>query len=411
MNATQNPFAPGAGSQPPELVGRDQIIEDSTVALQRIKQGRSDRGHLLLGLRGVGKTVLLNRIDSIARTNGYLTMVIEAPEGGRLAEILVPRLRTLLIKLSRRERAKALATKGLGVLRAFASAFKVSIGAVELGIVAEEGVADSGNLEIDLPEMLIAVAEAAQVDDGGVAILIDEVQYLSGHELGALIVAMHRSSQKNLPIVLFGAGLPQISGLAGEAKSYAERLFRYPTVGPLSGPDAMEAIRKPLENEGVAIEPGALDRIATETQGYPYFLQEWGYHAWDVAKTSPITMADVENARIGVLAQLDSDFFKVRFDRLTTREKDYMRAMADLGPGPHRSGAVARQLGITVGQAGPLRNALIKKGMIYSGEYGKTSFTVPMFDAFMRRSMPGWSPRVNRKGKVAGHTKPRRKSS
>jgi hypothetical protein len=317
---------------------------------------------------------------------------IEAPEDRSLAELLAPRLRGILLKLSRHERAKDVASRGLGILRNFASAFKVTFAGVEVEVTPEPGVADSGDLELDLPEMLLALGRAAQAAETGVAILIDEVQYLSTQDLSALIVAMHRVSQKSLPVILFGAGLPQIARLAGDAKSYAERLFRYPPVDKLDRESALEAIEKPLADGGAAITAKALEQIYTRTQGYPYFLQEWGYHSWDVADGSPITPDDVEVASTDAINRLDEDFFRVRFDRLTDREKDYMRAMAALGPGPHRSADIAGELGITVQGAGPLRDSLIKKGMIYSEKHGTNAFTVPMFDDYMRRAMPQWAP-------------------
>lgn len=392
MDSNRNPFAPGAGNQPPEMAGRERVMEELTVALQRVKQGRSDRSRLLLGLRGVGKTVLLNRLDELASRHGYETLIFEAPEERGLPEMLVPKLRSLLVRLSRVERAKTLARRALGVLRAFAAAFRVSVGDVEFGVEAEPGTADSGDLESDLPELFLAVGMAAQEAEAGVALLLDEVQYLSSEDLSALIVAMHRISQKNLPVLLVGAGLPQLAGLAGEAKSYAERLFRYPEIGPLSPDAAAEAIRAPVEREGAQIEDEALERIVHETEGYPYFLQEWGFHAWDEAAGTPISSADVERASVTVLAHLDQDFFKVRFDRLTQREKEYLRAMAELGPGPYRSGEIAELLGTSVTTAASLRDGLIKKGMIYSRQHGLADFTVPMFDAFMRRTMPKWRP-------------------
>lgn len=403
MNRANNPFAPGAGHQPPELAGRDRIIEDASVALARIIKGRPDRGHILLGLRGVGKTVLLNRIETIALGLGYHVALIEAPEEKPLAELLLPKLKGILVKLSRQERAKDLALRGLGVLRSFASAFKIALGGVEIEVSAEEGVADSGDLETDLPAMLLTTGEAAAAAGSGVAILIDELQYLSSRDLSALIVAIHRVSQRNQPVVLFGAGLPQIAKLAGDAKSYAERLFRYPPVDKLDDGAAEAAIRKPIEDEGAGIQPEAVSLIRERTQGYPYFLQEWGYHSWDTAPHSPITVNDVEDASIDATNRLDEDFFRVRFDRLTDREKDYMRAMAELGPGPHRSGDIAAELKIELRSAAPLRDSLIKKGMIYSEKHGRNGFTVPMFDDFMRRAMPEWTapaprrPR-NRKG-------------
>ncbi|HEX8363034.1 MAG TPA: ATP-binding protein [Longimicrobium sp.] len=402
MDRANNPFAPGAGHQPPELAGRDKIIEDASVSLARIIKGRPDRGHILLGLRGVGKTVLLNRIEKIALELGYHVVLIEAPEEKPLADLLLPRLKAILIKLSRHERAKDLALRGLGVLRSFASAFKVALGGVDIEVKAEEGVADSGDLEADLPALLIAAGEAAAAAGSGVAILIDEVQYLSARDLSALIVAMHRISQRSQPVVLFGAGLPQIAKLAGDAKSYAERLFRYPPVDKLDDTAAEAAIRKPVEEEGAAILPEAVSMIRERTQGYPYFLQEWGYHSWDTASASPITVRDVEAASVDATDRLHQDFFRVRFDRLTDREKDYMRAMAELGPGPHRSGDIAAALKVELRSAGPLRDSLIKKGMIYSEKHGRNGFTVPMFDDFMRRAMPDWTAPTPRSGQRKG---------
>ena len=392
MDSIGNPFAPGAGTQPPELAGRDQLLDDAKVAIGRVKHGRSSRSQILLGLRGVGKTVLLNTIRDLADKDGYKTIVLEAPEERRLAEMLVPPLRTLLFSLSRVDRAKDLAKRGLGVLRAFAGAFKVTAGDVEFGVQAEAGAADSGDLEADLPQLFLAASEAAKAAATPIALLIDEVQYLSSADLGALITAIHKVGQRGLPFIFFGAGLPQLAALAGEAKSYAERLFLYPDVGPLGPEAAREAIRAPVEEAGERITEDALALIATRTRGFPYFLQEWGFHAWKTADASPITRDHVEEASVNAIQQLDQGFFRVRLDRLTPREKEYMRAMASLGPGPHTSGDIAKVLRILVTAAGPPRNALIKKGMIFSPQHGETAFTVPMFDEFMTRTMPSWSP-------------------
>ena len=392
MDPAANPFSPGAGTEPPELAGRDQITTDAEVALGRIRRGRPARSQLLLGLRGVGKTVLLNQIALRAEKHEYLTVVLEAPEDRRLAEMLVPPVRALLFRLSGMERTKAIARRALAVLRAFAGAFKVGAGDVEFGVSAETGTADSGNLESDLPEVLLSVAQAAREAERAVAIFIDELQYLPAEDLSALITSIHKLAQHNLPLILFGAGLPQLAGLAGEAKSYAERLFEFPEVGPLSRKDAMEAIRAPIAREGAEIRDDALVAIANKTQGYPYFLQEWGYHTWNIAQASPITVADVRRASAVVLERLDRGFFRVRLDRLTPREKDYLRAMASLGSGPRRSGEIAQQLSMDVTAAAPLRNGLIKKGMIFSPQHGDTVFTVPLFEDFMLRSMPDWSP-------------------
>jgi len=383
-----NPYAPGAGTTPPELAGRDAILYAAEVALARVVAGRPAKGQLLLGLRGVGKTVLLNRIEEQAGQAGARSVLIEAPEGRRLPDMLVPHLRGLLLRLDTKERVNEHVKLALRALRSFASAFRVSVGEVEFGVDPEPGYADSGDLEADLPALFGAVAEAARQRQTAVALLIDEVQYLSAVDLGALIVGVHKMNQRALPLLLFGAGLPQLAGLAGEAKSYAERLFDCPEVGPLAEADARDALRAPARREGVDYTDDALAEIVRQTSGYPYFLQEWGKHAWDVAERSPITRADARQATERAVAELDRGFFRVRLDRLTPREKQYVRAMAELGPGPHRSGEIAERLGMRVQSVGPLRAKLIQKGMIYSPAHGDTAFTVPMFDEFMRRTMP-----------------------
>lgn len=389
MDPTRNPFAPGAGARPPELAGREAIIEAARIAIERIARGRQEKSQMLLGLRGVGKTVLLNQIAQIAEDSGAIVVPLEAPEGQRLAAYLAPALKGVLLRLSRVEQARDLAQRALGVLRGFASAFTVSIGEVDISITPET-LADSGNLEVDLPELMGCVGKAAQAARKSVVILLDEVQYLAEEDLRGLIVAMHRIAQRGWPVILFGAGLPQVAALAGEAKSYAERLFDYREVGPLSEVAARSALLEPIEDEGESISEAALERVLGITEGYPYFLQEWGKHSWNTAATSPITETDVEQASNLATEALDRSFFRVRFDRLTPREQDYLRAMASLGPGPHRSGDIAEALNISVQTAGPLRSGLIRKGMIWSPAHGQTAFTVPMFDAFMVRAMPDW---------------------
>jgi hypothetical protein len=403
MNAADDPFAPGAGSPPPQLAGRDEVLRESEVSLKRIISGTPDRGHMLLGLRGVGKTVLLSRIEALAVDAGYQAIVFEASERSKLADILAPYLRSALIRLSRSERAKDLARRSLRVLRGFASAFKVTIGDVEIAMESTDAEANTGDLEIDLPELLLSVGQSARAAESGVAILIDEVQYLTSSELSALLRAVHRVSQRNLPVVLFGAGLPQMAALAGDAKSYAERLFRYPKVGRLTREAATEAVVEPLRRRGVEILPEAMSEILNATGRYPYFLQEWGSFTWRTASGSPIVLGDVIRASADALLQLDNDFFRVRFDRLTPMEREYMRAMAELGPGPYASGAIAKVMGRSTSAVGPLREAVIAKGMAYSPSYGMTDFTVPMFDGFMRRVMANWSAPdpVAAKGKKA----------
>jgi hypothetical protein len=389
MDPTRNPFSPGAGARPPELAGREAIVESATIALQRIARGRQEKSQMLLGLRGVGKTVLLNQIAQLAEEMGAIVVTLEAPEGQRLAAFLAPALKAVLLRLSRVEQARDLAQRALGALRGFASAFTVSIGEIDVAITPET-VADSGNLEVDLPELMACVGKAAQAAGKIVVILLDEVQYLAEEDLRGLIVAMHRIAQRGWPVILFGAGLPQVAALAGEAKSYAERLFDYPELGPLAPDAARTALQEPIEEESETIDDEALNKILAITEGYPYFLQEWGKHSWNTAKQSPIQASDVDQASTLATEALDRSFFRVRFDRLTPREQDYLRAMASLGAGPHRSGDVAEVLGVSVQSAGPLRSGLIRKGMIWSPAHGQTAFTVPMFDAFMVRAMPEW---------------------
>lgn len=395
MDPINNPFSPGAGSPPPELVGRDAILEQTRILLARVRQRRPEKSFLLTGLRGVGKTVLLNEIERIAEKAEYRTILIEAHEDKALAAMLVPYLRRLLFDLNRLAGAGNKARRGLAVLRSFISAVKVKIADVEFGldIEPERGAADSGDIEVDLTNLFLALAEAAEERRAAVAILIDEIQYLAQDELSALIMAMHRMQQRQLPLVLIGAGLPILPALAGESKSYAERLFEFPDVGPLSESDAAKALQDPVKTAGLEFPAAALRDIFHMTRGYPYFLQEWGYQAWNHADRSPITVEDVRNATTKVIPRLDANFFRVRFDRLTPGEKNYLRAMAELGPGAHRSGDIASVLGVKVTSLGPVRAKLIKKGMIYSPTHGDMAFTVPLFDEFMRRAIPDFQAR------------------
>lgn len=390
MDPIRNPFSPGAGSPPPELVGRDPVLEQARILLGRVKVKKPEKSMLLTGLRGVGKTVLLNEIERMARAEGYRTLAIEAHEDKPLGPLIAPGLRTLLYDLDRIAGAGNKARRALAVLRSFVGALKVSVGDVSIGldIEPEKGSADSGDLEIDLPNLFVAVAEAAEERACAVAILIDEVQYFSQKELGALIMAMHKVQQRQLPLVLLGAGLPILPGLAGESKSYAERLFGFPDIGALSQDETAKALQDPAQAAGVAFEPDALKDIFRLTKGYPYFLQEWGYQSWNLATTSPITLKVVEDATATVIPRLDRNFFRVRFDRLTPSEKNFLRAMAELGPGDHRTGDIASTLGVRITSLGPVRAKLIKKGMVYSPAHGDMAFTVPLFDAFMIRAMP-----------------------
>jgi hypothetical protein len=394
LDPIHNPYSPGAGSPPPELVGRDSILAESAILLGRIKQKRPEKSLLLTGLRGVGKTVLLNEIERIAKNTGYQTILLEAHADKSLGELIYPALRSLLHELDRMAAVGHKVKRGLAVLRSFIGGIKVAVGDVALGLDIEPatGTADSGDLEIDLPNLFMAIAEAAQERGTAIAILIDEVQYLSSKELGALIMAMHKMQQKQLPLVLLASGLPMLAGMAGESKSYAERLFNFPEVGALSESDSAKALRDPATAVGVMIENAALQEVFRLTQGYPYFLQEWGYQAWNSATTSPITLKVVQDATPDVIRRLDKNFFRVRFDRLTPGEKHFLRAMAYLGPAHPRSSDIANALGLPLKGLGPVRSKLIKKGMVYSPAHGVMAFTVPLFDDFMIRAIPEFTP-------------------
>jgi hypothetical protein len=394
MDPIKNPFSPGAGAPPPELVGRDRLLEQARILLGRVKQKRPEKSLLLTGLRGVGKTVLLNEIERKADAAGYRSILLEAHEDKPLGELLYPALRSMLFELDRSAGAGDKVKRGLAVLRSFIGGIKMTVNDVALGLDIEpaKGTADSGDLEIDLPNLFVAVAEAAEERKTAVAILVDEIQYLSQKELGAVIMAMHKIQQRQLPLVLLAAGLPILPGMAGESKSYAERLFSFPDIGALSEDDAARALREPALAAGVDFQPKALKEIFRMTQGYPYFLQEWGYQAWNMTAASPITLKIVQDATSEVIRRLDQNFFRVRFDRLTPSEKNFLRAMAHLGPGSHRTGDIAETLGMTVKGIGPVRSKLIKKGMIYSPAHGDMAFTVPLFDEFLKRAIPRFKP-------------------
>jgi len=386
-----NPYAPGAGTPPPELAGRDDLREKVRIAIARLRRGLQAKSVLMVGLRGVGKTVLLDRMRDDARANGVQTIRIESPEGRSLPALLAPQLRQALLALSRNLRARDLAQRGLRALAGFAKSLKLKYEDIEVGLDfdPEPGLADNGDLEHDLQALLETAGQAAASADTALAMFIDELQHVKEDELAALITAMHRCAQQRLPIVLVGAGLPQLPGRMGRAKSYAERLFDFPEVGPLNATAARLAIIKPAHAQGVDFTEPAVAALVAKTQGYPYFLQEWGKHAWDHATSSPIRREDVVAASGTAIAALDESFFRVRFDRLTPAEKRYLRAMAALGPGPHRSGDIAEQLHRKVTSLGPTRAQLIDKGMVWSPNHGDTAFTVPLFDEFMIRIMRG----------------------
>ncbi len=384
MDELENPFRPGAGSPPPALVGRDALLKSFRTTVARAVKGRPGQSVMPIGLRGVGKTVLLNRFAELAEAEGLRVGYIEAPETGDFATLLAWRLRRILLELDRAGKTSRAAARALGVLRSFTYTLPDG-SSISLGVDPLVGLGDSGNLSEDLTDLFVAAGEAARDRESGIVLAIDEVQYLSAPELAALITAIHRTVQLDLPVVLTGAGLPQLPGLTGSAKSYAERLFRFPHIGSLEPAEARDVLKIPVLEAGVKYTQQALDKLLEHTQGYPYFLQEWGYEVWNVAKRSPIGREDVDRAEPLVRNKLDENFFLVRMDRLTPAERIYLKAMAEMGPGPHRSGDIAHRLGVRVESVAPRRSALITKGMIYSPAHGDTAFTVPMFDEFLRR--------------------------
>ena len=387
MDPRKNPFAPGAGEQPPELAGRDDLLERAAVALDRCCSGLAARGPVLYGLRGVGKTVLLNRMRMDAQARGIVCVRVEAVESRSLPAVLAPALRTALTRLSRAEAAKSWSQAAVKALGGFTRALKFKFGDIEVGldIPQEPGLADSGSLEADLTDLVLNIGRAAAEQGTAMALFMDELQYVASEQLGALPEALHVVNQERLPFMVAAAGLPQIVGGVGRAKSYAERLFEFVEVDRLDALASERALVNPVREQGACFTDAAIEEIVQRTTGYPYFLQEWGKHSWDAAQCSPIRKRDVLEATATAEAELDAGFFRVRFDRLTPTEQSYLSAMASLGPGPHRSGDIAQQLGRQVTAAAPTRNRLIAKGMVYSPAHGDTAFTVPLFDEFMRR--------------------------
>ena len=388
MDPFANPFTPGAGITPPELAGREDVLDTARVSLRRAVAGKTTHHMMMLGLRGTGKTALLNAIEKVAHQENLLVTRLEAQEERPFAEMLAIEIRQVLRNLSTVGAAKDLAIRGLGVLKSLVTSVRrLSAFDASIEVDAILGEADSGDLERDLPDAFSAVGHAAKAANKGWAILIDEIQYLEKSDMSALIVALHRMNQIQAPGMFIGAGLPQVAKLAGEAKSYAERLFTYFQIGELNLKDACLAIRKPIEGEGVSIGNAALNAIAKGTQGYPFYLQAWGSELWDNANGPSIVLNDALNAQQRALDALDDGFFRVRTDRLTPSEMLFVRAMADLGDGPYAIADVASSLGKSLGSLGPTRARIIKKGMIYSSAHGVLDFTVPLFAAYLRRTV------------------------
>lgn len=384
----RNPFTPGAGATPPALVGRGEVTRQCQAILNRTRESSPHQGLFLIGLRGVGKTVLLNSWVAQAEQLGFQAITLEAADSQPFLHALAQRTRQTLLHMRPGQALGDKVRRALAILKSFS--LTIGVEGPRFGIEVDPlaGHADTGDPELDLQDLFVAIGEAAQERATPVVIAVDELQYVNRAELGALIAAFHHCVQRALPVVVIGGGLPNLPGLAGEAKTYAERLFRFPQIGPLSDAYARNAIAQPAIDRGVVFTDEALDAIITATQGYPYFLQEWAHDAWECARSSPITEADIAKASEAVVRRLDENFFRVRFDRLTDRERLYLRAMSALGPGPHRSGEIADAYGSRVTSLGPLREGLIRKGMLYSSSHGETAFSVPLFDTFMERAIP-----------------------
>lgn len=391
MDALSNPYTPNAGAEPLAVVGRDDQLQLFDLLLARMQRGRTEQSMIITGLRGVGKTVLLGQFRSKALSQNWHVIEIEASKNDdqEFRRQIGSKLRTVLFELSPRARWGDLFQHAAAVLRSFTLSVDPT-GAVTAGLDVDvaEGVADNDDLAMDLTDVFIAIGEAAQDRSSGVVLLLDEVQFLSKLQLEAVVQAMHKMVQRKLPVTLVGAGLPQIAELAGDAKSYAERLFKFPAIGNLNEDDARAALTEPADDEGITYTDGALSEAVAITEGYPYFLQELGYAVWTIATAPTVTLADVNDAIPGYLAKLDESFFRVRIDRCTELERAYLRAMAELGPQPQKAADVARQMGRTSNNLGPTRAKLINMGLLYTPEHGYAAFTVPQFDDFLVRTIP-----------------------
>lgn len=384
MDARTNPYTPGAGTRPPALTGRDGQIDQFELLLARLAKGRSERALLIDGLRGVGKTVLLNTFKDLAIEQGWSAAKLEIRHDTELRPAMARIVFKLLQDLSAVERTKERVRKAMQVLKSFSLRTPEGI---EIGFGIEPaGSAGSGDLEYDLAELLVELGETARDAGTGVALLIDEIQFLDRPELEALIHGLHEVAQGNLPIAFAGCGLPSIPALAGEAKTYAERLFLFQSVSSLARNDAEEALTIPAVNLGVEYEQSAVDRILELSEGYPYFLQEYGKHAWLKASNNTITAEDVELAHPRVLGDLDDGFFSVRYERATDAERLYIQAIAGIGDGPQTTADVSQRLGHkTLQQSSSTRANLIGKGLIYAPKRGQVDFTVPHFADYVRR--------------------------
>lgn len=387
MNPIDNPYTPNAGRKPVAFVGRDAIITDVNNALQRLQKGGSSQNYMLVGLRGVGKTVLLQHLYKQAQKLGFLTIELEIMERGKsLPEILVPELRAKLFQLDNIESAKDAVHRAW---QAFAGFLKhVELTYKDLEIKPLAGLADSGQLDYDLKDLLLAVGEAAQAANTVLVLFIDEFHAAPKAELTALIQALHKCAQESLPVSLIGAGLPQLRAIAAEAKTYTERMFLYVTIDALDENSATQALREPALKHDVQYDENAIKKVFQKTQGYPYFIQEWGAVLWDNTENPHITVQDIDDAEHKVQAKLDDSFYRVRLDRVTEKEKEYMLSMAKLGNhASYKTREIASAMNKKQQDTSSLRDSLIRKGMIYAPSYGEVAFTVPLFGAYLLREL------------------------
>ncbi len=392
MDPVRNPFAPGAGQRPPELAGREKELKAFEVVLERVARGRPERSLVLTGLRGVGKTVLLGELRSMAVRRGWGAGKIEARPDADLRRPLSAALHRAVRDLAVRHRAPDRVESVLGVLKAFALKANPDNAKLRerwqpgIDVPATQGRADSGDIEIDLVELFTEVAELAQDVGTGVAVLIDEMQDINPDDISALCAACHELSQSGAPLVVVGAGLPHLPAVLSASKSYSERLFRYVRIDRLDRSDADQAVLAPVDREDAGITPEALDALFERSGGYPYFIQAYGKAAWDAAPDDPITVEDVAVAAPEAEAELAVGFFGSRYERATPAEREYLRAMAELTEGKDEGAGtsdVAVYLGRKPSSLSPARDSLIKKGLIYSAERGRIAFTVPHFGRYL----------------------------
>ncbi len=392
MDPVKNPYTPNAGSRPAELAGRNAQLEQFRVLVGRLKEGTTDQSLIIRGLRGVGKTVLLNAFEDRAEAEGFLTYYHELTPGSGLLKEIARDAQIALTRLDLGQRV----TSGIRNALAHLSAIKVT-GPEGIEISVDTKRADEATMTRDLSDLFVALGKAAHGKSSGVVFLIDEVQFADEAEFRAVISALHRATQRSLPITMAAAGLPQIPRLTGEARSYAERLFDFPVIANLDPESATAALVEPARARSVDYNKVAVTSALDWTGGYPFYIQQLGKHAWNLAEHSPITTAAIEAAIPVAQSALDSSIYQVRVQRATDTERQYMRAMAELGPGPYRSGNVALKVGKSTTALSQTRQRLLDKGLVYATEdYGHIDFTVPRFDEFMCRHMPYRAPKRKR---------------